>query len=246
MPITILIVDDTHFMRKMASDYVTQYGHLVVGEAANGREAVLQYKSLRPDVVMMDLTMPEMNGVEAIKEIIDLDPEAVIIVCSASNQQDLIFEALDAGAKGYVLKPFNAEQLNEVITKDALPYLVDDERDADPDGISESDAQREVAATVMEEETEDESETEKVVIKEEAPLEEAVQKLNRPVFVTSYMCNWKEEIHGQKTTYSVVVTEDENKFVVEMNCEGLEPQKIQFSLDGFRELNAWLNKQLAV
>jgi DNA-binding NarL/FixJ family response regulator len=124
MSYNFLIVDDTTFMRKMAADCLRQYGHVVVGEATNGKEAISQYQELQPDVVMMDLTMPEMNGIDAIKEIIKIDPTAVILICSASNQQDMIVDALDTGAKGYLMKPFKPTRLNEIIKKYAEPHLV--------------------------------------------------------------------------------------------------------------------------
>lgn len=123
MAYRFLVVDDTTFMRKMAADCLTQQGHVVLGEAVNGREAVKMYKDLQPDIVMMDLTMPEMSGLEAIKEILAHDSDALILICSASNQEDLILEALDAGAKGYLMKPFNPDRLEEVIRQYADPYL---------------------------------------------------------------------------------------------------------------------------
>lgn len=123
MSYRFLVVDDTHFMRKMAADCLKQHGHTVAGEAVNGKEAIRMYAELRPDIVTMDLTMPEMNGIEALKEILKIDPGAVVLICSASNQQDLIFQALDIGAKGYLMKPFNPERLEEVIRKYAEPHL---------------------------------------------------------------------------------------------------------------------------
>ncbi|SDP05341.1 Response regulator receiver domain-containing protein [Paenibacillus sp. yr247] len=123
MSYRFLIVDDTQFMRKMAADCLKQNGYEVVGEATNGREAIKLYEELIPDIVLMDLTMPEMNGIDAIKEILKLDPDAVVLICSASNQQDLIFDALEAGAKGYLMKPFNPVRLIEIIQSHAEPHL---------------------------------------------------------------------------------------------------------------------------
>jgi two-component system chemotaxis response regulator CheY len=123
MSYRFLIVDDTQFMRKMAADCLKQNGYEVVGEATNGREAIELYEELIPDIVLMDLTMPEMNGIDAIKEILKLDPDAVVLICSASNQQDLIFDALEAGAKGYLMKPFNPVRLIEIIQTHAEPHL---------------------------------------------------------------------------------------------------------------------------
>lgn len=123
MSYRFLIVDDTQFMRKMAADCLKQNGYEVVGEATNGREAIKLYEELIPDIVLMDLTMPEMNGIDAIKEILKLDRDAVVLICSASNQQDLIFDALEAGAKGYLMKPFNPVRLIEMIQTHAEPHL---------------------------------------------------------------------------------------------------------------------------
>lgn len=123
MSYRFLIVDDTQFMRKMAADCLKQNGYEVVGEATNGREAIKLYEELIPDIVLMDLTMPEMNGIDAIKEILKLDRDAVVLICSASNQQDLIFDALEAGAKGYIMKPFNPVRLIEIIQTHAEPHL---------------------------------------------------------------------------------------------------------------------------
>lgn len=104
MPYKMLVVDDTAFMRKMAADCLKQHGHTVIGEAVNGKEGIQKYKELSPDIVMMDLMMPEMNGIDAIKEILALNPEAVILVCSVSNQQKQILDAMEAGAKCYLTK----------------------------------------------------------------------------------------------------------------------------------------------
>jgi DNA-binding NarL/FixJ family response regulator len=124
MAYRFLVVDDTNFMRKMASDCLRQFGYEVAGEATDGKEAIRLYEELMPDVVMMDLTMPEMNGTEAIKAILGINPKAVILVCTASNEKELVLEAMDAGAKGYLMKPFNPTRLHEVIRKYAEPYLI--------------------------------------------------------------------------------------------------------------------------
>ncbi|MBT1248000.1 MULTISPECIES: chemotaxis protein CheY [unclassified Thermosipho (in: thermotogales)] len=113
----ILIVDDAAFMRMMLKDIITKAGHEVVGEAANGKEAVEKYKELKPDIVTMDITMPEMNGIEAIKEIKKIDPNATIIVCSAMGQQAMVIEAIQAGAKDFIVKPFQAARVIEAIQK---------------------------------------------------------------------------------------------------------------------------------
>jgi len=113
----ILVVDDAAFMRMMLKDILTKAGHEVVGEAANGVEAVEKYKELRPDVVTMDITMPEMNGIDAIKEIRKIDPNATVIVCSAMGQQAMVIEAIQAGAKDFIVKPFQPARVIEAVQK---------------------------------------------------------------------------------------------------------------------------------
>ncbi|WP_370529710.1 response regulator [Alkalihalobacillus sp. AL-G] len=337
-----LVVDDTNFMRKMAADCLKQYGHEVVGEAANGKEAIRLYKELKPQIVMMDLTMPEMNGIDAIKEILKIDPDAVMLVCSASNQRDLIFESLDAGAKGYLMKPFKPDHMNDIIRKYAEPYLTsaddsedtedeetdvelsidstesevnsstntdnaseeqdgnsEDENNSNPDTGSNSDVSDEVAATTeaaertesveeIEKETERTESEEKV---EQQPTSEPTDEIledkieeketlateehndqykeeihlpveektfeskerkkpmssiieNKIKFVTSYTCNWEEEIHGKNNNFSFTYTENDKNIEIEMNDEGNEKQRIQLSLDGFRQLHNWLENQI--
>ncbi|MCX7654645.1 MAG: chemotaxis protein CheY [Fervidobacterium sp.] len=113
----VLVVDDAAFMRMMLKDILTKAGHEVVGEAANGVEAVEKYKELKPDVVTMDITMPEMNGIDAIKEIKKFDPNATVIVCSAMGQQAMVIEAIQAGAKDFIVKPFQASRVVEAVQK---------------------------------------------------------------------------------------------------------------------------------
>jgi DNA-binding NarL/FixJ family response regulator len=143
----VLIVDDTLFMRKMLADCLTQNGYEVAGEASNGKEAIQRYEKLRPDVVMMDINMPEMSGIEAIKEILKLDNNAVILVCTAVNQQDLILEAMEVGAKGYVMKPFKPNRVLEIIQKYAIPNVSpnDDENIAPVGAALEGDSELVVA-----------------------------------------------------------------------------------------------------
>ena len=124
MSFQILVVDDTKFMRKMLTDILKQYGHEVVGEAENGRQAVQKYEELQPDIVLMDITMPEMDGIEAMKEIRKLNPTAVVLICSAMSQQDLISDALKAGANGYVMKPFKPNRVNEIVRKYGVPRVI--------------------------------------------------------------------------------------------------------------------------
>ncbi len=113
----VLVVDDAAFMRLMLKDILTKGGHEVVGEAANGLEAIERYKELKPEVVTMDITMPEMNGIDAIKEIRKIDPNATIIVCSAMGQQAMVIEAIQAGAKDFIVKPFQAGRVIEAVQK---------------------------------------------------------------------------------------------------------------------------------
>ncbi|MEJ5229029.1 chemotaxis protein CheY [Pseudothermotoga sp. U03pept] len=113
----VLIVDDAAFMRMLLKDIITKAGYEVVGEAANGVEAVEKYKELKPDVVTMDITMPEMNGIEAIKKIREFAPDAKIIVCSAMGQQAMVIEAIQAGAKDFIVKPFQHTRVVEALQK---------------------------------------------------------------------------------------------------------------------------------
>ncbi|RFU63918.1 response regulator [Peribacillus glennii] len=113
----ILITDDAAFMRLQLRDMITKAGHEVVGEAENGRIAVEKYIELRPDLVTMDITMPEMDGVNAVKEIKKNDPEAKIIMCSAMGQQQMVVEAIQAGAKDFLVKPFSADRIEEALRK---------------------------------------------------------------------------------------------------------------------------------
>jgi len=117
MALRFLIVDDTRFMRLMLTDILRKLDHEVVGEADNGHKAIELYKELRPDITFMDITMPEMDGMEAMEQIRKFDPNAVIIICSAVNQQDLVEGALKRGANDYVVKPFKPKQIREAIEK---------------------------------------------------------------------------------------------------------------------------------
>jgi two-component system chemotaxis response regulator CheY len=112
-----LIVDDAAFMRMMLKDILIKNGIDVVGEAVNGIDALEKYKELQPDIVTMDITMPEKDGITAVKEIRALFPQAKIIMCSAMGQQPMVLEAIQAGAKDFVVKPFQAERIMESIKK---------------------------------------------------------------------------------------------------------------------------------
>ena len=113
----ILICDDAAFMRMMIKDILTKNGYNVVGEAENGLKAVEKYSETKPDLVLMDITMPEMDGIEALKKIKALDPGAKIIMCSAMGQQAMVIEAIQAGAKDFIVKPFQAERVLEAVKK---------------------------------------------------------------------------------------------------------------------------------
>ena len=113
----VLIVDDAAFMRMIVRDIFKENGFEIAGEAGNGREAVELYAELKPDLVTMDITMPEMDGIEAVKAITESDPDAKIIMVSAMGQQTLIVEALDAGARDFIVKPFQPAKVIEVVKK---------------------------------------------------------------------------------------------------------------------------------
>lgn len=115
MGCTVLLCDDSMFTRTMLNGIVTKAGYEVLGEADNGRSAVAQYAALRPQLVLMDIVMPDMSGLDAVREIRRLDPEACIVMCSAMGQQELVEEAIGAGAAGFILKPFTAPRVLESI-----------------------------------------------------------------------------------------------------------------------------------
>lgn len=108
---SVLIVDDAAFMRLTLKQMIEAHGHSVAGEAADGKEAVRKYIEVKPDVVMLDITMPEMDGIEALKHIKEADPKAKIIICSAMGQQTMIAQAIQNGAKDFVVKPFEEKRL---------------------------------------------------------------------------------------------------------------------------------------
>lgn len=113
----ILVVDDAAFMRMMIKDILTKNGYEVVGEANDGLQAVEKYKELQPDLVTMDITMPDMDGIAALKEIKQWDKDAKIIMCSAMGQQAMVVEAIQAGANDFIVKPFQADRVIEAIKK---------------------------------------------------------------------------------------------------------------------------------
>ncbi len=113
----ILIVDDASFMRMMLRNILTSHGYAIVGEAENGKVAIEAYQKLTPDITLIDLIMPEMGGIEAVKKIIEADPKAKIIICSAMGQQALVVEAMQAGARDFIIKPFQPTGVVEAIQK---------------------------------------------------------------------------------------------------------------------------------
>jgi two-component system chemotaxis response regulator CheY len=113
----VLIVDDTAFMRMMLKKILSQNGFNVVGEAGNGIEAIELYQELEPDIVTMDITMPKMDGITAITKIREQDPNALIIVCSAMGQKQMVIQALSSGAKDFIVKPFEEERVIEALGK---------------------------------------------------------------------------------------------------------------------------------
>lgn len=113
----ILICDDAAFMRMMIKDILTKNGYNVVGEAENGVKAIEKYAELKPDLVLMDITMPEMDGIQALKKIKQNSPGATIIMCSAMGQQAMVIESIQAGAKDFIVKPFQAERVIEAVKK---------------------------------------------------------------------------------------------------------------------------------
>ena len=113
----ILVVDDAAFMRMMIKDILKKGGYEVVGEAEDGVKALEKYKELRPDLVTMDITMPEMDGITAVRELKKIDPNALIIMCSAMGQQAMVIDAIQAGARDFVVKPFQPDRVLEAIRK---------------------------------------------------------------------------------------------------------------------------------
>ena len=113
----VLIVDDMLYMRMRLRSLLEKIGFLVVGEAENGQIAVEKYKELKPDLVTMDITMPELDGIGAVKEIKKINPAAVIVMCSAMGQQSMVIEAIQAGARDFIVKPFQADRVVEAIKK---------------------------------------------------------------------------------------------------------------------------------
>ena len=114
---SILICDDAAFMRMMIKDILTKNGYGIAGEAENGQIAVDKYNETKPDLVLMDITMPEMDGIQALKKIREADSNAVVVMCSAMGQQAMVIEAIQSGAKDFIVKPFQADRVLEAVKK---------------------------------------------------------------------------------------------------------------------------------
>lgn len=114
---TVLIVDDVAFVRKTLTEILTEAHYQVVGEAEDGNQAVDMYFQLRPDIVTMDVVMPEMSGIDATRKILRTDKDARIVIISAMGQENLVMEAINVGAKDYILKPFNAQDILKTVER---------------------------------------------------------------------------------------------------------------------------------
>lgn len=117
MAIRVLVVDDAAFMRMMIKDILSKNGYEIIGEAENGVKAIEKYQELRPDLTTMDITMPEMDGINAVKQIKKLDPAAKIIMCSAMGQQSMVIDAIQSGARDFIVKPFQPDRVLEAVRK---------------------------------------------------------------------------------------------------------------------------------
>jgi two-component system, chemotaxis family, chemotaxis protein CheY len=112
---TVLVCDDAAFMRSLLSDILARGGFEVVGEASNGSEAVDKFRLLKPDLVTMDILMPDMGGIDAVREIVRIEPGARVLMCSAMGQHSLLLEAIQAGAKDFIIKPFQPSRVLEAV-----------------------------------------------------------------------------------------------------------------------------------
>jgi two-component system chemotaxis response regulator CheY len=117
VPTKVLVVDDSSFMRSILKDIIQKDPYICVGEAGNGHEAVAQYAQLHPDIVTMDIVMPEMDGIEAVKAIRAQDPQARIVMVSAMGQQSLVIDAIQAGARDFIIKPFQPPRVLEALKR---------------------------------------------------------------------------------------------------------------------------------
>lgn len=113
----ILICDDAAFMRMVIKDILTQNGYNVIGEAEDGISAVKKYNEMKPDLVLMDITMPELNGIQALKKIMEGNPKALVVMCSALGQDAVVIESIQAGAKDFIVKPFETDRILEAVKR---------------------------------------------------------------------------------------------------------------------------------
>ena len=114
---SLLLVDDATYMRRLVGVMAKKGGHEVIGEADSGERAIALYRELKPDLVILDILMPDMNGLDVLKKIREINPQARVLMCSASEQTTFVQEAVESGAAGYVVKPFTMEKLNEKISE---------------------------------------------------------------------------------------------------------------------------------
>lgn len=114
---SILICDDAAFMRMMIKDILVKNGYNIAGEAENGVKAVEKYQETKPDLVLMDITMPEMDGIQALKKIKSVDPNASVVMCSAMGQQAMVIESIQSGARDFIVKPFQPDRVIEAVKK---------------------------------------------------------------------------------------------------------------------------------
>lgn len=117
MATKVLIVDDAAFMRMMLKDILSKNGYEIAGEAENGKIAVDKFKEIHPDLVTMDITMPEMDGISAVKKIKEIDANARVVMCSAMGQQAMVIDAIQAGARDFIVKPFQPDRVLEAVQK---------------------------------------------------------------------------------------------------------------------------------
>ncbi len=119
--VRVMIVDDAEFMRIIIKDTLLNYGHEIVAEACDGEEAIQAYLEVKPDIVLMDVIMPDMDGKEALQKLLTMDPEAKIVMCSSIGQQALITESIKIGAMGFIVKPFKPDGILDLIRKISGP-----------------------------------------------------------------------------------------------------------------------------
>ncbi len=117
MPLRVMIVDDALFMRNMLKDIFTRAGHEIVAEAEDGKQALQRYLEIRPDLVTMDIVMPKCSGIEALRDIIAADPQACVVMVSALGQDSLVLEAVEAGARDFIVKPFKEDKVLDVVRR---------------------------------------------------------------------------------------------------------------------------------